>query len=839
MLKYLVYCLILFGTANTWASTIKLGVYHNPPKLFLSEQGDVKGIFGELLLEIARQEQWTIEPVACQWEDCLALLQQNQINLLPDVAPNAERRALFVFHDEPVLHSWSQVFQHQSQQIDSILDLNQKQLAVLSGSVQQRHLEQLMSEFGIVIHLLEVDTLVEGLEAVEEQRVDGLVTNHLFGSLHADAYDMTETSIMFGATGLYFAANPQWPQHTQTLSRIDHWLHEWKTAPQSFYHQVISGWKPAKIQPFIPTSLWATLALLIVTLLFSSWLIKILRKQARHFKSALLTTHQHLSVILENLDTYVYIKDTQFRYTYVSKSVCQRFQAKESEIIGKTAYDFFDAETAANIHDFDQRVLIQGERVIEEERNRIQNEHNPVTFLSIKTPLRNEKGEITGVCGISTDITLQTQYQEEVHQLIFFDLLTGLPNRKFIVEHLSKILKAEDQPSMHGFIVMIDLDNFRDLNDTFGHDAGDKYLNHIAKNIKKQLRSNQTLGRFGGDEFVLIAELTPSQAVNILDHIQRTLVRVKHACSDPFNIDSKAYLSSISMGISLFSDAKKGAVDGLKQAELAMYDAKKAGRNQIRFFDFEMQEQADKRTELEAGIRKGLDSQEFCLYYQSQHEADGSILGYEALVRWVREGVVIPPSDFIPQAEQSGLIIPLGQWILKTACEQLAKWKELPDKQHLSIAVNISAVQFQDPKFAQQVISLLDQTQAPADRLELEITESMLISDLDKIIDILLLLKTRGIRFSLDDFGTGYSSLDRLTNLPLDQLKIDQRFVRNLDKHSRDAAVVKTIIDLGRNLGLSVIAEGVETDNQRERLLELGCYQFQGYLFAKPALLPE
>ena len=451
-------------------------------------------------------------------------------------------------------------------------------------------------------------------------------------------------------------------------------------------------------------------------------------------------------------------------------------------------------------------------------------------------PIFDARGKFCGYRGVGKDITDRKQVEGKVERLAFYDLLTGLPNRRLLVDRLQQALAASGRSGALGALLFIDLDNFKDLNDTLGHDMGDRLLEQVAKRLVGCVRESDTVARFGGDEFVVMLENLSSLAAEAAAHAERVAEKLLAAMNQPFELQAQNHYSTPSIGITLIGRQDQSIDELLKHADLAMYQAKAAGRNTLCFFDPDMQAAVSARSALEADLRQGLQRQELLLYYQAVVDEQGRLMGAEALVRWQHpQRGLVSPATFIPLAEQTGLILPLGQWVLQAACEQLVAWQGQSATEALSIAVNVSARQFRHPDFVAQVLEVLRQTGARPQRLKLELTESLLLQDVEDIIGKMNALKARGVGFSLDDFGTGYSSLSYLKRLPLDQLKIDQSFVRDVLSDPNDAAIAKTILALAQSLDLQVVAEGVETQGQLEFLKRNGCKAFQGYLFGRPA----
>ena len=433
------------------------------------------------------------------------------------------------------------------------------------------------------------------------------------------------------------------------------------------------------------------------------------------------------------------------------------------------------------------------------------------------------------------DITERKAAQEQVQQLAFSDPLTGLPNRRLFTDRLKQALTACGRHQLHGALVFVDLDDFRTINESLGQDMGDLLLQQVAARLSGCVRDGDTVARLGGDEFVVLLESLSKSTQEAATRAEAVCGKVLRSLNRPYQFGSIEHHASASIGITLIGQHITAADDPLMQAELAMYQAKEAGRSLYRFYDPQMQSVVAVRAAMEAALHEALTREQFFLQYQAQVTDQGRTLGAEALVRWLDplRGVV-SPADFIPLAEETDLILPLGQWVLESACTQLALWATKPEMAQLTVAVNVSVRQFQQNDFVARTMAVLERTGANPARLKLELTESLLVTAVDEVIAKMTALKGVGIDFALDDFGTGYSSLSILKRLPLDQLKIDQGFVRNILLDSNDAAIARMVLALADSVGLAVIAEGVETAEQRDVLAAMGCHAFQGYLFGRP-----
>lgn len=455
-------------------------------------------------------------------------------------------------------------------------------------------------------------------------------------------------------------------------------------------------------------------------------------------------------------------------------------------------------------------------------------------WLSISA-VRDGEGRISHYVASISDITQRKKDAEQINHLAFYDALTGLPNRRLLAERISQVQAAGHRGGTLGALIFIDLDNFKDINDLWGLPVGDQLLQQAAQRLNKAVRETDTVARLGGDEFVvLLGELSsePGQAATRLEHLAHKLLSV---LEQPYVHESHILRGSASMGLVTLADHSLSADELLQQAELAMYEAKSAGKGKIRFFDPEMQDAVAERLRLEEDIIRGMEAREFCVYFQPQVDHDKGIIGAEALVRWRHpQRGVLAPGAFIRVADEAGLMNRIDSIVLQRACEQIASWSRLPAFADFTVSINVSAAQLYQPGFIDDVLEVIKLTGADPARIKLELTESMLLNDMPKAIERMRILKSHGIRFAIDDFGTGYSSLHYLQQLPLDQLKIDQSFVRVLPEDENSLSIIQAITAMARSLKLEVIAEGVENQAQRALLHANGCSLYQGYLFSRP-----
>ncbi|MFD2366416.1 EAL domain-containing protein [Pseudoduganella sp. GCM10020061] len=934
------------------ARLVRVGIYANAPKVYINANGAADGILVDMLREVARGEQWTLQFVECNWAQCLAALEQGSIDLLPDVAWTEERSRLLDFHEVPALISWSQVYRRSGVAISSLADLGGKRVAVLAGSIQQRFLADLHGHGGPA-RLVPVKTIADGFDMAERGEVDAVVTSYFVGRHLGAGRSVVETPIMFQPARLFYAVGKG--RNRDLLGALDLTLANWQRDPDSAYFEILERWRTRDRIAQVPGWLWWAGGVILALLLGSVVLVVALRLRIARKIVALWETEHRLGTVLDSVDSLIYMKDRHHRYTYANRSLRTFLGRDEAGIIGRQDSDLFSEPVAAQILGDDVRTMAERQRLVTEET--VPDAHGrPLTFVTTKIPLCREDGSVYGLCGISTDIserraaeeanriaatvfqsaegmfvagpdrrllrvndayasmtgfgagelagaplpafslerdgedagaamwasaeaggkwqgeiwtrrkngrayparltvtavrdaggrithfvgtqgdiTAQTLAQDEIAKLAYYDSLTGLPNRRRLLERLRHCLPLHRSRGQVLALLILDLDNFKDLNDLRGHENGDRLLQQVGERISACTRPGDTVARLGGDEFVVVLENAGMDEQEAASHAAATGWNIIAAVREPFLINGMPHFATCSVGAAL-ATPDDGDIDSLmKRGDMAMYGAKRNGRNTLQFFHPDMEAAVTWRLALEGELRDALERSTFALHYQPQVDGQGRITGAEALLRWNNAaGHAVSPAEFIPVAEACGLIIPLGRWALRSACTQLAHWHKRQAMRHLSVAVNVSAKQFRQPDFVGEVMSIVRESGIDPARLKLELTESVLVEDLDDTIGKMLQLKQFGVGFALDDFGTGYSSLSYLKRLPLDQLKIDRSFVRDILCNSNDASIARSIVALAQALGLGIIAEGVETEAQRAFLAELGCESCQGYLFGKP-----
>lgn len=451
------------------------------------------------------------------------------------------------------------------------------------------------------------------------------------------------------------------------------------------------------------------------------------------------------------------------------------------------------------------------------------------------TPIYTEHGEFDGYHGFDRDITAQEKDKEFIEHLAYHDQLTGLPNRKMIELLLIQELSRSQRHKRFGALFFIDLDNFKRINDSLGHHVGDQLLQKVSERISKYIREEDSIGRLGGDEFILLLPELSDDEQSAREHASDTAYKVLSLLSIPVNVDQHILNIGGSIGISLFPCDGTEPDEVMRHADSAMYLAKNNGKNTFKFYQHYLQEQIQLRISIEEKLREALTENHLELYYQPQCDlVTGEFTAIEALVRWNHpEDGMIPPEQFISVAEESGLILKLGNWVLEEACRQNNSWSR-QGLCHIPVSINLSAIQFRQSNLKQTLISVLSKTGMPAELLEIELTESALMQDYNLAMDILMIIKSSGGSVAIDDFGTGYSNLSMLKNLPINKLKIDRSFINELESDEHDQIICQTIINMARSMNLKTTAEGIETSAQMAFLKDNGCNYMQGYLLAKP-----
>ncbi|GEM_PF-1600853 len=568
-------------------------------------------------------------------------------------------------------------------------------------------------------------------------------------------------------------------------------------------------------------------------------------RERRHAEAAQRESEANYRELVDHANAIILRLDPAARITYFNEYAEQVFGFSSQEILGRPAVGSIVPEvesgTGRDLAALLAAIATNPTAYAENINENMTRDGRRLIIHWSNRALRDGTGAGVGALCVGHDITKSKEDEERIRTLAYYDPLTGLPNRRLLLDRIKQAVSLSQRNHHHGALLFIDLDNFKILNDTRGHDMGDQMLTQAAQRLQSALRAGDSVARLGGDEFVVMLEELDTHPTEAARQAERVAYKILKLLGQPYDLNGYLYHSTASIGVTLFKDGLQSLDELLKRADLAMYKAKDSGRNRVRFFDPAMQAAAEARSNLETDLRLAIARGEFLLHYQPQVDLKGRLVGVEALVRWQHpERGLIPPLDFIPLAEETGLIIPIGEQVFRQACRQLQVWSQDPDLGRLHVSVNVSPRQFHDEGFIGMVVDSLTQHAIPPGLLTIEITENLLLNHSQDIIDRILQLKSHGLRFSIDDFGTGYSSLGYLKNLPMDELKIDRSFVADIESDEYAAAICATFIRLAHTLSLKVVAEGVETPAQRYFLTTVHrCDTLQGYLLGKPMPVEE
>ncbi|WP_171016168.1 EAL domain-containing protein [Ramlibacter sp. 2FC] len=819
------FCLLASLAGTGAAREVRVGVYQNPPKIFSDERQRPAGILVDLLREMATRESWELVFVRCEWQACLEQLSQGRIDLMPDLAYTEERSRRYDFHRTPALHSWSQIYHRAGVPIDSILDLRGKRIALLAGSVQEQSLRAMLLGFDISFEVVPVASLDAAFQLAASGQADAAVANYHFGAFRAAAHQLVETAIVFQPSRLFYVTAPG--SNPDLLARIDAHLSAWQQDAGSPYYATLKRWGTQAPQALVPAGLRNALAALAVLGLLLAGGVLLLRRQVRTKTRELQAVNRQLEATLNAVPDLLFEVDLEGRYLDVRATRPEHLAAPAETLLGRTMREVLPEEAANTcleaLREANETGHSAGRQV------ELPLAPGPAWFELSVTKKPVEAGHAPRFIVLSRDVTDRHQAEQRIRQLAHFDPLTGLPNRTLYQDRFRQALSRAQRHGEPLAVMFLDLDDFRNINNSFGHEVGDQLLREVGHRLQGQLRAEDSAVRVGGDEFVMVLPNTDA------DGAARTASKLLEAVARPYAIGPHEISESASIGIAMYPQDGTDMDTLSRHADAAMYQVKHAGRNGLRFFTLELQARSARTLRLANALRPALQGRQLALHYLPQLSlVDQHVCGAEALLRWDHPELgAIGPLELVAVAEASGLMLELAESVLRQAIAQAQHWIGL-GLCPAQVSVNLSAAQFAHPELPELAARLLAKSGLPAACLTLEITESALLADAQAAIKRMERLAEHGIRVAIDDFGTGYSSVGELKRLRLDSLKIAPSFVRGVGDNPDARAVVCAIVNLARGLGLRTVAEGVESAEQLDFLRRQGCDEAQGYHISPP-----
>jgi len=820
-------CLLCSPTQARDGENVRIGIYQNAPKLHTDDSGKPAGLFADLIQLIARDQGWQTEYVECHWSECLELLRAGEIDLMPDVALTAARRQQFAFHQIPVAQSWSQVYCLPQNNFTSLADLAGATVAVLEGSVQHDFLRGLEQQ-APAMELRPVDSLPRAFELAQSGSVDVAVANHFFGQRNAFEYGLVETPITFNQASLFFAASMN---SRRLLLPIDQALREWKKNADSPYYDALNRTYAAPPTDRWPGWLVPAMVIGAALIVLLGAVLLLLRWRIRSATARLEETNQRLNHLLESAPVVLYaLKFPEMTVEWVSPTV--------ERVTGFSLSEASRSDWWSNHVHPDDKARIEAENLVIEPNQTLVQEYRVLGRDGETLVVRDEKrlipaddGSAGGtIIGSWNNVTAARRQARQVDFLSHHDRLTSLPNRGRLEWLLERALAMADRGRTTCQVILVDLDRFKSINETLGVAAGDRILRLVTSRLLTWAKKDDVVARFGNDEFCMVT-VGMSEA-ELQDRLDRLVAEI----STPTPVAGRDLLLTASVGVSVFPRDGTGPETLLQRASQALQASRVHGGNRWQAFDPTLDGQTETSPFLESDLRHAIQNQDLTLYFQPQFElSHNRAVSVEALVRWVHpEHGMLLPGAFIPMAEHTGLIEAMDLWVIRETCRQLGKWRTAGSPV-VRASVNLSARELYNENLPQYVADCLAEFDLPPLSLTLELTETMLMESPERARRVLEEIKSLGVRISMDDFGTGYSNLAYLAQLPIDEVKLDQSLVRELDHSSEVKTLLHGIIGLFDRLGLALVAEGIETDAQLRFLVEAGCRTGQGFLLGRPA----
>lgn len=816
---------------------VQVGLYENEPKVYRDDEGRPAGLFVELLNEMAVHEGWQLQWQDCEWSQCLSLLENGTLELMPDVAWSEERARQFDFHDIPVTQAWSQFYTHEVSDIPrSFEELEGERISLLDGAIQESALVEIMQERRLDFEPVMADTQEEVFRLVGQGTADAGIANNFFGSRHAPRFGLVDTPVTFDQMSLFFAAPSG--QQAEVLDTVDRYLLAWRLDPDSLYYSALREAMTTPPQGILPGWLRSLMLATLVLAPVLLGLVLFLRWRIQQSTRLLRQANQRLEHVMDRSPVIIYsLRGSSFTLDWISRNV--------ERILG-----FLPAQAQVSgwwtrhLHEDDRPDAIRALSRVQEHGHyrheyRIHDAAGYIHYMQDELHLVKgdpASGEEDEIVGSLTDMTDIYEQEERLSYLANFDHLTGLPNRSRFKEQLVDMLRHARINGGALCVLLVDLDRFRNVNESLGNLMGDSALIEYARRIRETLGKHEILGRFSADEFCVCLQLPRYEEALIARRLDTLLQSLRQ----PVSLDDQTVVMTASIGLCCFPRFGRNSEDLINMAEQAMFEAKNRGGDAYYEYHEQVQQDTFRRFQLENDLRLALEGDQLEVFYQPQVSMPaGALVGVEALVRWHHPQLgLVPPSQFVPIAENTGMIVALDQWVMQQACRQLRSWDAV-GLNVPKVSVNVTAADLEGNLLLETVSNALTEYGLSAGRLEVEITESMLMKVPGQAISLLKRLSNKGVGIAMDDFGTGYSNLAFLGSIPLDRLKLDRSFTRDIGVTERNDAIIRTIFSLARSLELDIVAEGVETLAQAQMLAHLGCDVGQGYYYSKPLAAVE
>ena len=804
--------------------TVKIGHEQNHPMASTGNDGLPQGILIDIIEEVARREGWTIQYSPCLWNQCLDNLESGNIDLLIAIAYTPERAERFSFNKHTIISNWGMLYSRADRRIETYADLHGKRIALVHNDVYSNAFIEMQEKFNIRCELVYADNFKSIFGMIDKGEVDAGVANRFFSLLNEKEFKVRATPIIFSPVSVQIAATKD--KHAELLAAFDRHLERMKKDPRSVYHQSLKRWLGIEGAGYaIPRWLWwlgaGSLGGAVLLIIFNTLLRREVRRKTADLRKLIKAVEQSANSVI--------ITDTNGIIEYANPRFCLISGYAMNELVGRQPNMLTSGHHPPELFDDLWNTIRSGNEWKGELRNKRKDGTLYWELCSI-APVRNEAGSITNFVAINEDISTRKAQEEVLIWQASHDTLTGLYNRYYLESHLAAEMIRMNRQSQQLTLLLIGVDNMKFVNDTFGHDLGDHLLVEIGQLLRQAVCPACLVARFLGDEFLVVPPLSEQTGqANLLAS------KVMDALAAPLTIDGIAMKISVGIGVAAFPADGENVDSLLRNAETAMYEAKRKGHMTIVYYNSELHMRTQRRLMLETRLHKALENNEFSLHYQPQVcMATKSIIGAEALLRWTPPDLDPPqPTEFIPILEEISLIVPVGQWVMEEACRQAVAWQAI-GLPRMRMSLNISAIQFLRGDLITTVRNALAESGLDPALLCIELTESMLMHDTTQARLKLQDLRDLGVSLSLDDFGTGYSSLSYLSRLPVQEIKVDQSFIHRLHETPSDTTVVNTIIAMAQELGLEIVAEGVETDAQKQYLTERNCTTIQGFLFCKP-----